>query len=74
MQNTSTRAAGILGMLATEDVTRELHVSKVTLHRMLKTGNFPAPRKLGHRNLWPATELRKYLSQLPLAVYSDEVA
>ena len=40
-----------------------LPVSKATLYRMIATGTFPKPRKLGHRSFWAEEDISLWRKQ-----------
>lgn len=43
-------------------------LSRTTLHRMVRSGNFPTPRRLGARAVgWRESDLRKWQDECPSA-------
>lgn len=50
-----------LRMLRIEQVISLFPVSRVTVYRLIKSGQFPSPVKMGNTNLWRYAELRKWI-------------
>ncbi|WP_124949378.1 helix-turn-helix transcriptional regulator [Sulfuriferula thiophila] len=50
-------------LLKTNDVLNEFHLSKSTLFRLIKSGQFPAPIKIGGGCFWKADELEAFLNK-----------
>lgn len=50
-----------LRMLRIEQVTDLFPVSRVTLYRLIKTGDFPEPVKMGRTSLWRCSELKRWI-------------
>lgn len=50
-----------LRMLRIEKVIDLFPISKVSLYRMIKKGEFPAPVKLGGCSVWSNVELKAWL-------------
>lgn len=49
-------------LLKLTDIMNLTHVSKVTIYRWIKDGNFPAPRKLSKgSSIWPESEIQAWL-------------
>lgn len=50
--------------LREKGVLQYIAVSRFKLAQMIKTGEFPAPRKLGQRlAVWPAAQVKEYLER-----------
>ena len=56
-----------LRMLRIDRVLELIPVSRVTLYRMIKAGQFPKPVKLGGSSAWSNAEVRKWRDNLLLA-------
>lgn len=53
-----------LRMLRIDRVLELIPVSRVTLYRMIKAGQFPRPVKLGGSSAWSNQEIRKWRNNL----------
>ena len=53
-----------LRMLRIDRVLELIPVSRVTLYRMIKSGQFPPPAKLGGSSAWSNQEIRKWRNNL----------
>ena len=54
-----------LRMLRIEQVMDLFPLSRVTVYRLIKSGEFPAPVKIGRVNLWRYVDLRRWLESRP---------
>lgn len=52
-----------LRFLRLEQVLDLVPVSRATLYRNIKAGQFPKPCRIGASNLWPLTEVRAWVAK-----------
>ncbi len=53
-------------MLRYPEVQRELGLSRSSIERLVRSGQFPRPRRLGLRAVaWPASEVERWKQGLP---------
>lgn len=53
-------------MLRYPEVQRELGLSRSSIERLVRAGQFPRPRRLGPRAVaWPASEVERWKQDLP---------
>lgn len=52
-----------LRMLRIEQVLDLFPVSRVTLYRMIRAGEFPEPMKMGRTSLWRRSHLRRLIEE-----------
>jgi len=48
-------------MLTADQLVERLQVSRPTLYRLIKRGDFPPPVKVGGCSRWPATDLDEFI-------------
>lgn len=62
-------------MLRQPEVLRRVGVSRTTLWRKIRAGEFPAPVQLGPNSIgWPEAEITEWLASLPRQNYGGEAA
>ncbi len=60
-------------MLRPAEVMARTGLSRVTIWRRVKAGNFPAPTELGENSIgWPASVITEWLDNRPRRTYSAE--
>ncbi len=60
-------------MLRAPEVMARTGLSRVTIWRRVKAGNFPAPTELGENSIgWPASVITEWLNSRPHRTYRDE--
>ncbi len=60
-------------MLRPAEVMARTGLSRVTIWRRVKAGNFPAPTELGENSIgWPASVITEWLNSRPHRTYRDE--
>ena len=52
------------GFMRLEEVLRVFNVSKTTVYALIKSGDIPAPRKVGRSSLWPREAVRDAYNRL----------
>lgn len=50
-------------IITLERVLELFPVSRMTIHRMVRRGDFPAPVKLGGTNVWLEGDLKEWLAE-----------
>ena len=62
-------------MLRREEVQSWCGLSRTTIYRLMRAGQFPEPIKIGPRAVrWPESEIEKWLSERPRASGESEGA
>jgi predicted DNA-binding transcriptional regulator AlpA len=61
-----------LAFLSKRDVLRLIPISGPTLWQWTRTGNFPAPRIIGSKTVWLASEVYAWMQTRPLRQYKQE--
>ena len=62
-------------MLRAPEVMARTGLSRVTIWRRVKAGNFPAPRILGENSIgWPESEIATWIASRPRRTYGAEAA
>ncbi len=51
------------GMMDVKEMARFLHISIVTLYKLISLGRVPAPVKLGRRTLWPVENVKAWVAE-----------
>jgi prophage regulatory protein len=51
-------------LLRVEQVLEVVPVSRATLYRMIKQGEFPAPIHIGSLSVWPYSEVQNWVSRV----------
>lgn len=50
-------------LLRMPDVVRRIGLSRPTIYRMIKAGEFPRPVRQGRTSAWPSTEIDSYVNR-----------
>jgi prophage regulatory protein len=62
-------------MLRQPEVLRRTGLSRTTIWRKIRAGDFPAPRQLGSNSIgWPESEITEWLEGCPRRTYGGEAA
>ncbi len=51
-------------LLSLPNVLERVGLGKTKLYDMISHGQFPAPRKVGRRSLWPSTEVSVWIQRV----------
>lgn len=57
--------------LSLESVIKQTHISRATVYRLMKRGEFPSSRKIGNRTVWLQSEITHFMNNLPCAYGSS---
>jgi predicted DNA-binding transcriptional regulator AlpA len=57
--------------LTKREVLRRIPVSGPTLWNWSRTGQFPAPRVIGHRTVWLETDILAWMRERPIRQYKS---
>ena len=62
-------------MLRQPEVLRRTGLSRTSIWRKVRAGDFPAPRQLGPNSIgWPETEISEWLDNRPRQTYAGQAA
>lgn len=62
-------------MLRQPEVLRRTGLSRTSIWRKVREGDFPAPRQLGANSIgWPESEISEWLDNRPRQTYGGEAA
>ena len=51
-------------MLRLPDVLRRMGVSRPTIYRMIKKGEFPKPARFGGSSVWPESDINRFQQKI----------
>lgn len=61
-------------MLRQPEILRRTELSRTSIWRKVRAGDFPAPRVLGPNSIgWPESEITAWLNSCPRQTYGGEV-
>ncbi len=68
-----TAAAGSAKMVRFAEVLTRTGLSRTTIWRKIRRGDFPAPIQLGANSVgWPEHEIDQYIANLPRVTYAPD--
>jgi predicted DNA-binding transcriptional regulator AlpA len=72
LKKTKENSALLSGFLSKRQVLKLIPISDVTLWTWCRTGYFPAPRVMGSKTVWLASEVSAFIESRPLREYKKE--
>jgi len=60
-----------MNVISLNAVLTKTSLSRPTIYRLIKKGEFPAPRKVGTRSVWEEDAVNRWIQELPCGTQAN---